>query len=92
MWYSNGTFKYKIDILENKDHESTYVSKDDSVEIWDLQLKILIKKKKEKSIKKEIEKHQQFSVTGKENKERLWHLRYGHLGEKSLKKLAGKGL
>ena len=28
----------------------------------------------------------------KENKERLWHCRYGHLGEKSLKKLASKGL
>lgn len=34
----------------------------------------------------------QLNVVEKENKERLWHRRYGHLGEKSLQKLAKTGL
>ena len=41
---------------------------------------------------KEVEKNQQMNVVEKGTKERLWHRRYGHLGEKSLKKLAGKRL
>ena len=35
---------------------------------------------------------QQLNVVEKEGKERLWHRRYGHLGEQSLQKLAKKKL
>ena len=41
---------------------------------------------------KELEHNQQLSVVEREGKERLWHCRYGHLGEKNLKKLVGKRL
>ena len=41
---------------------------------------------------KELEKNQQMCAVEKESKERLWHRRYGHLGEHNLKKLAGKKL
>ena len=37
-------------------------------------------------------KPQQLNVVGKESKERLWHRRYGHLGEQSLRKIARKEL
>ena len=37
-------------------------------------------------------KPQQLNVVGKESKERLWHCRYGHLGEQSLWKIARKEL
>ena len=37
-------------------------------------------------------KPQQLNVVEKRSKERLWHRRYGHLGEQSLKKLARKEL
>ena len=37
-------------------------------------------------------KLQQLNVVEKKSKERLWHRRYGHLGEQSLKKLARKEL
>ena len=40
----------------------------------------------------ELKKNQQLNVIEKESKERLWHRRYGHLGEQNLKKLAGKRL
>ena len=33
-------------------------------------------------------KPQSANVVDKENKERLWHRRYGHLGEQSLQKIA----
>ena len=40
----------------------------------------------------ELNKVQQLSVAIKGSKERLWHRRYGHLGEKNLKNLASNGL
>ena len=40
----------------------------------------------------ELNKVQQLSVVIKGSKERLWHRRYGHLGEKNLKNLASNGL
>ena len=32
------------------------------------------------------------NVTNSDNKERLWHCRYGHLGEQNLQKLAKTGM
>ena len=37
-------------------------------------------------------KHQSVNVVNKESKERLWHRRYGHLGEQNLQKIAKEKL
>jgi hypothetical protein len=40
----------------------------------------------------ELCRNPQVNVVEKDNKERLWHRRFGHLGEKNLRKLAKTGL